>query len=155
MRLENRLGMNNELIRLSKHIGWQSLEEMKALFASTEGAPATRTRFFSLLITPILKRSFGFVAHDVDRGCFMTGAPLWIPAFAGMTGSVLREWREPMTTWVIDLSLSFPRRRKSIGHHSDPRWGSFLESTEPSMPGSIFQAHLASIQFALNKTIVY
>ena len=23
----------------------------------------------------------------------------WIPAFAGMTGNVLREWREPMTTW--------------------------------------------------------
>ena len=43
-----------------------------------------------------------------------------------------------MTAWVIDLSLSFPRRRESIGHHSDPRWGSFLESTEPSMPGSIF-----------------
>ena len=39
---------------------------------------------------------------------------------------------------VIDLSLSFPRRRESIGHHSDPHWGSFLESTESSMPGSIF-----------------
>ena len=52
-------------------------------------------------------------------------------------------------------SPSFPWRRESIGHHSDPHWGSFLESTESSMPGSIFQAHLASIQFALNKTIVY
>ena len=27
------------------------------------------------------------------------GASLWIPAFAGMAGSVLREWQEPMTTW--------------------------------------------------------
>ena len=23
----------------------------------------------------------------------------WIPAYAGMTGSVLREWQEPMTAW--------------------------------------------------------
>ena len=43
---------------------------------------------------------------------------------------------------VSDLSLSFPRRRESIGHHSDPHWGSFLESTESFMPGSIFHAHL-------------
>ena len=39
---------------------------------------------------------------------------------------------------VSDLSLSFPRRRESIGHYSDPHWGSFLESTESSMLGSIF-----------------
>ena len=39
---------------------------------------------------------------------------------------------------VSDLSLSFPRRRESIGHHGGPHWGSFLESTESSMPGSIF-----------------
>ena len=39
---------------------------------------------------------------------------------------------------VSDLSLSFPRRRESIGHHSDPHWGSFLESTESFMPGPIF-----------------
>ena len=46
---------------------------------------------------------------------------------------------------VIDLSLSFlPRRRESIEHHSDPHWGSFLESTESFMPGSIFSG--ASIQ---------
>ena len=32
-----------------------------------------------------VERSVGFVGYDVDRGCFMTGAPLWIPAFAGMT----------------------------------------------------------------------
>ena len=56
----------------------------------------------------------------------MTGAPLWIPAFAGMAGT--------HDCVVIDLSLSFPRRRESIGHHR----GSFLESTESSMPGSIF-----------------
>ena len=60
----------------------------------------------------------------------MTGAPLWIPAFAGMAGT--------HDCVVIDLSLSFPRRRESIGHHSDPHRGSFLESTESSMPGSIF-----------------
>ena len=30
-------------------------------------------------------RSVGFVGHDADRGCFMTGAPLWIFAYAGMT----------------------------------------------------------------------
>ena len=39
---------------------------------------------------------------------------------------------------VSDLSLPFQRRRESIGHHSDPHWGSFLESIESSMPGSIF-----------------
>ena len=39
---------------------------------------------------------------------------------------------------VSDLSLSFSRRRESIGYHSDPHWGSFLESTESFMPGSIF-----------------
>ena len=39
---------------------------------------------------------------------------------------------------VIDLSLSFPRRRESIGYYSDPHWGSFLESTESFMLGSIF-----------------
>ena len=39
---------------------------------------------------------------------------------------------------VIDLSSSFPRRRESIGHHTDPHWGSFLESTESFMLGSIF-----------------
>ena len=39
---------------------------------------------------------------------------------------------------VSDLSLPFQRRRESIGHHSDPHWGSFLESTESFMLGSIF-----------------
>ena len=39
---------------------------------------------------------------------------------------------------VSDLSLSFPRRRESIEHHSDPHWGSFLESTESFMPRPIF-----------------
>ena len=32
-----------------------------------------------------VERSVGFAGYDVDRGCFMIGAPLWIPAFAGMT----------------------------------------------------------------------
>ena len=51
-------------------------------------------------------------------------------------------------SWVSVIlekrSPSFPRRRESIGHHSDPHRGSFLELTEPSMSGSIFQAHLNS-----------
>ena len=33
---------------------------------------------------------------------------------------------------VIDLSLSFPRRRESIGHHSDTRWVLFLN--QPNLP---------------------
>ena len=32
-----------------------------------------------------VERSVGFVGHDVDLRCFMTGVLLWIPAFAGMT----------------------------------------------------------------------
>ena len=51
---------------------------------------------------------------------------------------------------VIDLSLSFPRRRESIGHHSDPHWGSILESTESSVPGSIFSG--ASIMTCLRQS---
>ena len=47
-------------------------------------------------------------------------------------------------------SPSFPRRRESIGHHSDPHWGSFLESTESSMSGSIFQAHLCTDNVSQN-----
>ena len=35
-------------------------------------------------------------------------------------------------------SPSFPPTRESTGHHSDPHWGSLLESTEHSMPGPIF-----------------
>ena len=50
--------------------------------------------------------------------------------FAGMIGTY--------DCVVIDLSLSFPRRRESIGHHSDPHWGSLLESIESFMLGSIF-----------------
>ena len=50
-------------------------------------------------------------------------------------------WR--MSTATMDSRLrrpppSFPRRRESIGHHGDPHGGAFLESTESSMPGSIF-----------------
>ena len=33
---------------------------------------------------------------------------------------------------VIDLPLSFPRRRESIGHHSDTRWVLFLK--QPNLP---------------------
>ena len=64
----------------------------------------------------------------------MTGAPLWIPAFAGMTkkGQSPRSHEFP----------SFPRRRESIGHHSDPHGGLFLN--QPNLPclDPFFQAHL-------------
>ena len=41
MRLENMLDINHELIKLSKHIDWESLDkEWGALFVSTKGAPA-------------------------------------------------------------------------------------------------------------------
>ena len=33
-----------------------------------------------------VERSLGFVGHDVERGLSHDCAPLWIPAFAGMTG---------------------------------------------------------------------
>ena len=42
----------------------------------------------------------------------------WIPAFAGMTGSVLREWREPITAWFLVPTL--PR-----GNAYGPRHGRF------------------------------
>ena len=35
--------------------------------------------------------SLGFACHDVERGLSYDCAPLWIPAFAGMTG-VAQEW---------------------------------------------------------------
>ena len=48
MRLENMLDINHELIKLSKHIDWESLnKEWGALFVSTKGAPAIRTRLIA------------------------------------------------------------------------------------------------------------
>ncbi len=48
MRLENMLDLNHELIKLSKHINWESLDkEWGALFISTKGAPAIRTRLIA------------------------------------------------------------------------------------------------------------
>ena len=42
------LGTNHELIKLSKHIDWESLDkEWGALFVSTKGAPAIRTRLIA------------------------------------------------------------------------------------------------------------
>ena len=41
-----------------------------------------------------------------------------------------------------DLSLSFPRRRESIGHHSNPHWVLFLNQPNLSRLGPFFQAHL-------------
>ncbi len=44
MRLENMLDINHELIKLSKHIDWESPDkEWGALFVSTKGVPAIRT----------------------------------------------------------------------------------------------------------------
>ena len=95
-----------------------------------------------------VERSVGFVSHNVDLGCFMTGASLWIPAFAGMTGSVLREWRGAFcendgNPWLRGEWSFFVIPAKA-GIHWVSQWstlGSFLESTESFMPGSIFQAH--------------
>ena len=48
MRLENMLDLNHELIKLSKHINWESPDkEWGALFISTKGAPAIRTRLIA------------------------------------------------------------------------------------------------------------
>ena len=42
------LDINHELIKLSKHIDWESLDkEWGALFVSTKGAPAIRTRLIA------------------------------------------------------------------------------------------------------------
>ncbi len=53
MRLENMLDLNHELIKLSKHIDWESLDkEWGALFVSTKGAPAYSIRVpFSPFLT--------------------------------------------------------------------------------------------------------
>ncbi len=48
MSLENLLDRNHELIKLSKHIDWDSLDqEWGSLFVSTKGAPAIRTRLIA------------------------------------------------------------------------------------------------------------
>ena len=48
MRLENMLDTNHALIKLSKHINWESLDKKwGALFVSTKGAPAIRTRLIA------------------------------------------------------------------------------------------------------------
>ena len=74
--------------------------------------------------------SLGFVAHDVERGLSYDCAPLWIPAFAGMTGEAcvggnpwflfsfsmitLRHSRVGGNPWLPlvlhDNTESFPRR---------------------------------------------
>lgn len=48
MRLENMLDMKHELVRLSKQIDWDSLDqEWGQLFLSNRGAPALRTRLIA------------------------------------------------------------------------------------------------------------
>ncbi len=59
MRLENMLDINHELIKLSKHIDWESPDkEWGALFVSTKGAPAIRTRDCRIALpeTPLIYR---------------------------------------------------------------------------------------------------
>ena len=73
----------------------------------------------------------------------------WIPAYAGMTQCYHGEREQqpwiPAHPRTGKTPPSFPRRRESIGHPSDPHWGFFLESTESSIPGSIFQAILSIV----------
>ena len=45
-----------------------------------------------------VERFLGFVAHDVERGLSHDCAPLWIPAFAGMTGKACADGGNPLNT---------------------------------------------------------
>ena len=85
----------------------------------------------------------------------MTGAPLWIPAFAGMTGT--------HDCVVIDLSLSFPRRRESIGHRvrgemenriKEQQLGLFADRTSAHQWWTNqFRLLLSSLAYVLMETI--
>ena len=85
-----------------------------------------------------VERSVGFVGHNSDRRCFMAGAPLWIPAFAGMT----KKDQLPRSHGFPLFSQNAPRHSREGGNPLDitviHTGGLYLESTEPSMPGSIF-----------------
>ncbi len=74
MRLENMLDINHELIKLSKHIDWESLDkEWGALFVSTKGAPAIRTRLIAGL--HYLKHLHDLSDEQVVKG--WTENPYW------------------------------------------------------------------------------
>ena len=74
MRLENMLDINHELIKLSKHIDWESPDkEWGALFVSTKGAPAIRTRLIAGL--HYLKHLHDLSDEQVVKG--WTENPYW------------------------------------------------------------------------------
>ncbi len=74
MRLENMLDINHELIKLSKHIDWESLDkEWGSLFVSTKGAPAIRTRLIAGL--HYLKHLHDLSDEQVVKG--WTENPYW------------------------------------------------------------------------------
>ena len=74
MRPENMLDINHELIKLSKHIDWESPDkEWGALFVSTKGAPAIRTRLIAGL--HYLKHLHDLSDEQVVKG--WTENPYW------------------------------------------------------------------------------
>ena len=74
MRLENMLDINHELIKLSKHIDCESPDkEWGALFVSTKGAPAIRTRLIAGL--HYLKHLHDLSDEQVVKG--WTENPYW------------------------------------------------------------------------------
>ncbi len=74
MRLENMLDINHELIKLSKHIDRESPDkEWGALFVSTKGAPAIRTRLIAGL--HYLKHLHDLSDEQVVKG--WTENPYW------------------------------------------------------------------------------
>ena len=109
--------------------------------------------------------SLGFVAHDVERGLSYDCAPLWIPAFAGMTGEsfagmtgetcvggnpwllcsfsviILRHSRVGGSVVAIlvlrDNTASFPRRRESIEYDSSSDVGWAKRSVPNALETSI------------------
>ena len=74
MRLENMLDINHELIKLSKHIDRESPDkEWGALFVSTKGVPAIRTRLIAGL--HYLKHLHDLSDKQVVKG--WTENPYW------------------------------------------------------------------------------
>ncbi len=74
MHLENMLDINHELIKLSKHIDRESPDkEWRALFVSTKGAPAIRTRLIAGL--HYLKHLHDLSDEQVVKG--WTENPYW------------------------------------------------------------------------------
>ena len=88
-----------------------------ALFVSTEGTFATRTRFFRLLITPIC-RAFRWVCWPWCRSrVFHDWCAFMDSRLRGNDGERFARMAGTHDCVVIDLSLSFPSRRESIKAH--------------------------------------